>query len=302
MFSREMETLEALLEPVAEGRAGALPGAGPPGVKLTRERLESYIDDLARRGRAVGTLETYRRTVYALFQALPADKVVRSGTLTQWQEELLKEGYSPRTVNARISAANGLMAFLERRDLQSVGTLDADGDQPELTRTEYLRLLTTARTLDKERLYLLVKLFGSVGLPLRELPRVTVEALAGEGSDAVRSGGNIQELRLPDFFRKELLAYAKREGIASGPLFRTKSGAPMGRTAVTDSIKRLCRDAQVPEEKGNPRCLKRLCQSTLDSIRSQAEQLVEQTYGRLMETEQRSIGWEADREVNGARG
>ena len=228
--------------------------------------------------------------------------MVRSGTLTQWQEELLKEGYSPRTVNARISAANGLMAFLERRDLQSVGTLDADGAQPELTRTEYLRLLTTARTLDKERLYLLVKLFGSVGLPLRELPRVTVEALAGEGSDAVRSGGNIQELRLPDFFRKELLAYAKREGIASGPLFRTKSGAPMGRTAVTDSIKRLCRDAQVPEEKGNPRCLKRLCQSTLDSIRSQAEQLVEQTYGRLMETEQRSIGWEADREVNGARG
>ena len=76
----------------------------------------------------------------------------------------------------------------------------------------------------------------------------------------------------------------------------------MGRTAVTDSIKRLCRDAQVPEEKGNPRCLKRLCQSTLDSIRSQAEQLVEQTYGRLMETEQRSSGWEADREVNGARG
>ena len=35
---------------------------------------------------------------------------------------------------------------------------------------------------------------------------------------------------------------------------------------------------------------------------SQAEQLVEQTYGRLMETEQRSIGWEADREVNGAIG
>ena len=33
------------------------------------------------------------------------------------------------------------------------GAPEADGVQPELTRTEYLRLLTTARALDKERLY-----------------------------------------------------------------------------------------------------------------------------------------------------
>ena len=33
------------------------------------------------------------------------------------------------------------------------GAPEADGVQPELTRTEYLRLLTTAWALDKERLY-----------------------------------------------------------------------------------------------------------------------------------------------------
>ena len=35
--------------------------------------------------------------------------MVRPGTLRRWQRELLEGGYSPRTVNARISAANGLV-------------------------------------------------------------------------------------------------------------------------------------------------------------------------------------------------
>ena len=222
---------------------------------------------------------------------------VRPGTLDRWRAALLEGGYSPRTVNVRISVANSLMAFLGRRDLQSVGALEVDDVQPELTRTEYLRLLTTARALDKERLYLLVKLFGCTGIPLQELPRVTVEALH-EGRVIVHSNGVVQLLHLPDFLRKELLAYARREGTVSGPIFHTKGGKPLGRTAVTDSIKQLCRDARVPEEKANPRCLKRLWQSTQDGIRTQIDLLVEQACDRLMETEQFAVGWDADKGVS----
>ena len=93
-------------------------------------------------------------------------------------------------------------------------------------------------------------------------------------------------------------AYARREGIASGPLFRTKSGKPLSRTAVTDSLKQLCRDARVPEEKANPRCLKRLWQSTQDGIRAQIDLLVEQAYDRLMETEQLAVGWDIGKGVS----
>ena len=189
------------------------------------------------------------------------------------------------------------MAFLGRRDLQSVGALEVDDVQPELTRTEYLRLLTTARALDKERLYLLVKLFGCTGIPLQELPRVTVEALT-EGRVIVHSNGVVQLLHLPDFLRKELLAYARREGTASGPIFHTRGGKPLGRTAVTDSIKQLCRDARVPEEKANPRCLKRLWQSTQDGIRTQIDLLVEQACDRLMEAEQLTVGWDVGKGVS----
>ena len=163
--------MEALLDPAAERRIKSPPRAGPSGLRLTPDDLEAYLDDLSRRGRVSGTLETYRRNIHALYEDLPEDKMVRPGTLRQWQRELLEGGYSPRTVNARISAANGLVSFLGRRDLQFVGALEVEDVQPELTRTEYLRLLTTARALDKERLYLLVKLFGCTGIPVQELPR-----------------------------------------------------------------------------------------------------------------------------------
>ena len=289
--------MEALLDPVAERRVQSPPRAGPPGLRLTPADLEAYLDSLSQLGRGRDTLATYRRNVRALYDGLPEDKTVRPGTLARWQRMLLEKGYSPRTVNVRMSVANSLMAFLGRRDLQSVGTLEVDDVQPELTRSEYLRLLTTARALDKERLYLLVKLFGCTGLPLQELPRVTVEALT-EGRVIVRSSGTVQLLHLPDFLRKELLAYARREGTVSGPIFHTKSGKPLGRTAVTDSIKRLCRDARVPEEKANPRCLKRLWQSTQDGIRTQIDLLVEQACDRLMETEQLTVGWDVGKGVS----
>ena len=289
--------METLLDPVAERRVQSPPRAGPPGLRLTPADLEAYLDSLSQLGRGRDTLATYRRNVRALYDGLPEDKTVRPGTLARWQRMLLEKGYSPRTVNVRMSVANSLMAFLGRRDLQSVGALEVDDVQPELTRSEYLRLLTTARALDKERLYLLVKLFGCTGLPLQELPRVTVEALT-EGRVIVRSSGTVQLLHLPDFLRKELLAYARREGTVSGPIFHTKSGKPLGRTAVTDSIKRLCRDARVPEEKANPRCLKRLWQSTQDGIRTQIDLLVEQACDRLMETEQLTVGWDVGKGVS----
>ena len=147
----------------------------PPGLTLTPDRLAAFLDDLAQKGRVPGTLESYRRNISFLYDALPEDKTLRPGTLDRWQQDLLAEGYSPRTVNTRLSIANHLVSFLGRRELQTQGSLEIRREeQPELTRKEYLRLLSTARALGKERLYLLVKLFGSTDLSVGDLPRLTV--------------------------------------------------------------------------------------------------------------------------------
>ena len=65
----------------------------------------------------------------------------------------------------------------------------------------------------------------------------------------------------------------------------------MRRTNIADNIRWLCQQAQVPEEKRNPSCLRKLYQDTQKNIRQNIEVLVEQTYMRMLESEQLTIGW-----------
>ena len=73
----------------------------------------------------------------------------------------------------------------------------------------------------------------------------------------------------------------------------TKEGKALDRTYVCTIVRQLCRAAQVSEEKGNPRCLRRLYQNTLATIEANVALLVEQAMDRQLELEQLSVGWEA---------
>ena len=263
------------------------------GVLLTQESIEQFLDACQSRGRVEGTLQWYRRGLNRLYQALPEDKFIRQGALERWREELVEMEYTPGTVNMFLSIANSYLDFVGHREYQLASQLKLKSSlQPELTREEYVQLLRTAKALDKERLYLLIKLFASTGLSVQELPNVTVEAV--QKGEIVHFPHKVeQRVRIPECLRKELLGYIRRNGYTSGPIFQNKDGGPLNRTYVSTAIRRLCMEARVPEEKGNPRCLKRLYQNTRSDIENNVAQLVEQALDRVLEQEQSAIGWEA---------
>ena len=264
-----------------------------PGVALSPERIEVFLDALCARGCVGGTVEVYRRGLAHLYKTLPEDKAIRQGTLSNWKNQLIQEGYAARTVNTFLSAADVYLEESGARAYQISERLkpEEDAAQPELTRNEYLRLLGTARALGRERVYLLVKLFATTGLPLQELTKVTVEAVR-EGVAIAESNGVEQTIYFPDFLQGELLAYIRRKGILSGPVFLTRSGEPMSRTNVSTGIRQLCTAAQVPEEKGNPRCLRKLYLSARAEIEATVVQLIEQAVQTQLEAEQAIIGWD----------
>lgn len=258
---------------------------------VTMEQIEAFLRSLERRGRATGTIQAYRRSLTRFYQALPPDKRVGRDTLSRWRDDLLAQGYTARTVNAALSAANSLLDFLGQREFQLVRRLAvADQAQPELDRREYLRLLSAARAQGNERAYLLVKVFAVTGLPVHGLPELTVEAVRANAL-APEPGGPRRPI--PAALREELLAYIRRRELTGGPVFVTRSGRPLSRTAVTAAIQSLAGDAQVAPEKCNPRCLRKLCQTTLAEIEADVRRLVEQTRDQLLEQEQRLVGWEA---------
>ena len=262
-------------------------------LQVTTESIDGYIAAIEKNGKSAGTIEEYRRNLHLLYEFLPENKRLRWDTLSRWRASLLDRGYTPRTVNARISAANSYLAFCGRRDLQLMRQLRVEKyHAPELSRVEYLRLLQTARLMNRERLYLLIKLFGTTGLPVQGLQQVTVETVQ-DGIIRKTSGGKQHEYHLPACLRDEILDYAWRNGIQDGQVFLTSTGKPLRRTNVADSIRRLCHDAQVPEEKGNPRCLQQMYRNTQARILQNISQLVQQTYNHLLENEQLAVGWAA---------
>ena len=173
------------------------------GVRLTRDSIERFMTVCQNEGRVDGTLKWYRRGLNRLYDDLPEDKTIRHGTLEHWREQLVKEGYAPSTINSYLSVNNAYLDFVGHREYQLASQLKLETElQPELTRTEYLRLLQTARTLGRERVYLLVKLFGTTGLTVQELEKVTVEAVK-EGKLTVTPSRSKQVLRIPDGLQRD---------------------------------------------------------------------------------------------------
>ena len=259
---------------------------------LDKDLVESFLTEKKQQGCALETLKNYRHALKRLYRYLPEDKLIGYGTIAAWRDSLKEDGYAQNTVNFCISAANSLMRYCGRREFQVTDFVCFEnGVQPELTRSEYLRLLQAAKLREKERTYLLVKVFALVGLGVSELPCVTVEAVQ-KGSINIQQKGSF---RIPEVLQRELLAYAARHGIREGAIFITSRGKMLRRSAVTAAVQSLSREACVEDAKCNPRCLCKLCRKTQENIRQDIKMLVDQIYDRLIENEQQTVAWSADR-------
>lgn len=259
---------------------------------LTRSDIDLYLQDVASRGCKQGTLENYRRSLLNFFDWLPEGKQVSREKVYEYQEYLIGK-YTSRTVNMKMTAINGILGFLDLREYQSTvkASVDDTAIQPELSRNEYLRMLSAAKAIGDERLYLIIKLFGTTGIAVQEFDKVTVEAVRS-GTIVTFPNRNRLALRIPACVQSELLEYAKEKGVNSGPIFLTREGRPLGRTTLSNMVPHIARYAKVEESKCTPRCLQKLYAETWDTIKSNVNVMLQMTYDKLLEQEQVIYGWQ----------
>jgi len=261
-------------------------------VALLRSDVDAYLSRLEEQGCVKGTIAYYRRALNKFAEDLPGNKEIRRYTVQTWREGMLRDGYAPRTINSFVTVINGFLEFIGAREYQLLDRVEQNKElQPELSRAEYLRLLSVAKVLEDERGYLLIKLFATTGILLQELPKVTVEAVSA-GKMVISSRGDKRIVHVPEALRAELLAYARSNMIIEGPIFVTHANTPLSRSNVTGIIQKLCADANIPTEKVTPRSLKKLYQTTMSGIEANISVLIKQAYDQLLDEEQLEIGWE----------
>lgn len=228
--------------------------------RLTSQQILDYGNYLRGEERSTGTIDKYLRDTKAFACWLNGRNVTKERA-AEWKAYLLEQDYAPVTVNAMLSAVNGLFRFLgwdecRVKFLKIQRKLFRDVSR-ELTGGEYERLLTSAKEQGRERLALLMETICATGIRVSEVQYITVEA-AQQGKAEISLKGKIRVILLSSKLCRKLQKYAKKQKVASGAIFRTRSGKKISRRQIWAELKGLCRQAGVEPTKVFPHNLRHL--------------------------------------------
>ena len=228
--------------------------------RITEEQIGEFARHLREEERSGGTVENYTRSVRE-FAAWLGGRAVEAESAWAWKGALLEQGLAPATINNKLAALSRFFRFLRwegcaARPLRLQRRLFRAPDR-ELSRAEYGRLLSAARSLGRERLCLLMEAVCATGIRVSEVKYLTVEA-ARRGRAEVALKGKIRTILLPGKLCRKLEKYARQKKITSGELFLTRSGRPMSRKQIWAEMKGVCRAAGVAPSKVFPHNLRHL--------------------------------------------
>jgi len=229
---------------------------------ITKEMLQQFADHLRQEEKSPATSEKYLRDVGA-FSLFAEDRPISKELVVQWKQHLIQQGYAVRSINSMLASVNGFLAFGGRSDcrVKNIRTQRQMycAEEKNLTKAEYLRLLTAAR--ENQQLWLLLQTICSTGIRVSELCCFTVEAVR-QGQVRISCKGKIRHIFIPGKLKHLLLNFAKQQNIRSGTIFLNRRGNPLNRSWIWAAMKRLCQAAGVVSTKVFPHNLRKLFAKT----------------------------------------
>ncbi|MBQ7865898.1 MAG: tyrosine-type recombinase/integrase [Clostridia bacterium] len=228
-------------------------------VHITAAMLARFAQALQEAEKSGATVEKYLRDVRK-FAAWLEGRAVSKRLIVEYKEQLGRE-YAVASANSMLASIHALLRFCGRMDM-SVRQFRVQRqaylpEKRELSRAEYQRLVQAARQQGKGRLCCLLQTICATGMRVSEVQFITVEAVR-QGEALVQCKGKRRRVFLVEHLRRLLKRYIREQGLTEGPVFRTRRGKPLGRTAIWREMKALCRAARVLPEKVFPHNLRHL--------------------------------------------
>ena len=244
--------------------------------KITKELIKKFRRYLIEEEKAAATVEKYIRDINVFADWL-GDKELDKETVLTYKENLIKN-YAPASVNSVLSSLNSFFTFnewynLRVKNLKIQRQTFANKDN-ELTKEEYERLLTAAKSKGNEQLYFLMQTICATGIRVSELRYVTVESLKAQKAQ-INLKGKMRVVILPKELCKMLLKYSKEQNITSGSVFVSRNGKPLDRSNIWKMMKALCESAGVARAKVFPHNLRHLFARTFYSLQKDIVRLAD---------------------------
>lgn len=228
-------------------------------MKMTKKGIEKFRNYLIEEEKSCATIEKYTRDISAFSLWLAQDTLDKTAVLSY--KEYLMARYAPASVNSMLSSLNSFFDYrkwhhLKVKRIKMQRRIFAKKSR-ELSKEEYQKLLTAAKSRNNERLYYMMQTICGCGIRVSELSSITVEAVRMHRAE-INCKGKIRVVILPDNLCKILLRYAKTKKITKGSVFVTKTGKPLDRSSIWKMMNALCEYAGVEKEKVFPHNLRHL--------------------------------------------
>ena len=245
-------------------------------IVLTPDLIRRYARQLREQERSAATIQKYVHDLTALAEFL-GDRPLTKAALLEWKESLIA-AHAPASVNSKIAAVNGLLYYLDRRELRlrplKIQKALFLSEEKELTRAEYVRLVRAAEQAENERLSLVIQTICATGIRVSELKFITAEAVYS-GRAEVTNKGKRRTVFLPEKLRRLLKTYLKQQKITAGAVFVSRKGRPLDRSNIWRDMKTLCQSAGVEPSKVFPHNLRHLFARTFYSLEKDLSRLAD---------------------------
>lgn len=125
---------------------------------LIEKRIQAFYAYLIAEEKSAATVEKYMRDVYA-FADFVDGTAIEKGKVSAYKKHLQEIDYAPRSINSMLASLNSLFSYLGWTDCKvkpiKIQRKIYCPEEKELTKTEYTRLVNTARRKGNERLNLI---------------------------------------------------------------------------------------------------------------------------------------------------
>ena len=220
---------------------------------ITTDQLTQFRALLKNEEKSAATMNKYLRDVQR-FALWLGDTPLERDAMLDYKADLMRH-YAAGSVNSILAALNRFLRMIAREDCRvhrlRIQYQAYSPEEREITAQEYADLVRTARETGRARLALVLQTICATGIRVSGLPAITAEA-ARRAVAVVRCKGKSRRVLIPTRLQKKLLRYMKQHRIAFGPVFVTRSGAPLDRSNIWREMKALCRAAGVSDKKVFP--------------------------------------------------
>ncbi len=227
---------------------------------ITENEINEFFIYLRHEEKSINTAQKYTHDVHQ-FAVWLQDREITKEAVTEWKEHLCTIGKATITVNSALAALHSFFTFrgitnCRVKYLKRQQRLFRDSSR-DLDKSDYEKLVSTAEQTGSQRLALLLETICATGIRVSEVKYITVESVQ-KGQTNISMKGKVRTILIPNKLAKKLVKYAKKQKIASGEIFRTRSGNSLSRRQIWGEMKKICKAARVDESKVFPHNLRHL--------------------------------------------